>query len=117
MVADEVKKVPEHFVSGLTTPDVNAATLLERQGKLSKEVAKSPTAIVTSVLAPDLMGLIVDVKAEFNTMEQPSEVKVIAQEKGIMDDDLLGVTHTIELLKNKNGDWHIVDYQREELRR
>lgn len=93
------------------------AILLQRQAKLPESIQNSPEAIVHAVLAPSAIGQMHEAKSHYDSVEAASEVKVVVQEGGILDDDLLGITHTVSLLKNTNGEWRIVDYQRVEKRR
>jgi hypothetical protein len=98
-------------------PMPNKAVLLERQSKLPASLQKSPEAIVHAVLAPSIYGQAHQTKSEYDSVEGASEVTVTVEEGAILDDDLLGVIHTVNLLKNKNGEWRIVGYSYKEKRR
>lgn len=91
--------------------------LLERQGRIPLELSKDAVGLAVTALSPDLMGVVGEVSASYDSMESPSEVVVTVTETGIMDDDLLGVRHSVSLAKNRNGQWRIVGYEKGELRR
>jgi hypothetical protein len=93
------------------------ASLLERQARLPKQLAKNPVAITVFVLDPDLMGLITAVATTYDRMEEPSEVNVTVTEGGLLDDDLLAIRHVVSLARNSNNQWRVVKYGRGELRR
>lgn len=91
--------------------------LLERQAKLPPEIGKDAAAIVASVLAPDLIGVTTRIELRYDQLENPAEVTVTLEEGGILDDDLLGRRHLVELARNRNGDWRVIGYRVGERRR
>jgi len=93
------------------------APLLERQAELDPELPGGPVALAVLVVAPDLAGLVSEVATRYDTMENPASVTVTITERGILDDDLLGVRHAIRLDRNRNDQWRVTGYQRGELRR
>lgn len=103
--------------SKVSTEKRDHAILLERQAKLTMDLAKSPVAITVLVLNPDLMGIITAVATAYDRMENPSEVDVTVTEGGLMDDDLLAIRHVVSLAKNSNNEWRVVKYGYGELRR
>jgi hypothetical protein len=95
----------------------NHARLLERQAAMPAKLAKEPVARALVAIDPDLSGLVTAVAADYDVMENPSEVKITITERGIPDDDLLGVRHVISMAHTGNNEWHVVEYRRGELRR
>ncbi|MGB1130178.1 MAG: hypothetical protein ACPG4K_09005 [Haloferula sp.] len=93
------------------------AELLKRQASLPQNLAAHAVTTALMVLTPEIDDLVVKVETEFDAMEEPSEVKVFVIEKGIMDDDLIGIRHIVEMARNRNREWRITGYQVGELRR
>ncbi len=93
------------------------APLLERHAKLAPRLAGDPVVLTLVVLDPDISGLVTAVSAAYDRMENASEVEVTVSERGIMDDDLLGIRHVVSLARNRNDEWRVTGYRRGELRR
>jgi len=101
----------------VTMKDSDHAPLLQRQAGLPPKLTESAPAIVLLVLEPDFLGIAEEAKARYNSMESPRSVTVTIIERGILDDDLLGLRHLVSLELNSNEEWRVVGYQRGELRR
>ena len=91
--------------------------LLARLQNAPRDLTREPVATTLVALRPDLSGVVTTATAAYNGMENPSEVTVTITEAGILDDDLLGVRHAVNLARNRNDEWRIVRYARGELRR
>lgn len=93
------------------------APLLARLQNAPRDLTREPVATTLVALRPDLSGVVSTATTAYNGMENPSEVTVTVTEAGILDDDLLGVRHAVNLARNRNGEWRIVRYAQGELRR
>lgn len=93
------------------------APLLERQANLPRERSARPWALALAVLEPDFAGLVTSVEVDYDRMENPAEAEVTVTERGILDDDLLGIRHVVSLARNSNDEWRLVGYRVGELRR